>query len=219
MKFCRTFVSDYPFMESRIRKLITESVALRIDQQILLGNPIANTEDTFSINSVSSEFSAANTACPIDASIEKATMVDLILGMRTQITELGGQNYFIADVVMVNLCDWFTQVESRKDTQGNYIDTRVTYINGMPYIGGMMVVTSPLMPTNTIYVFDATKGEIVDRKQIEVSIATENSDEWEREIASIKALVRLNFLVPNNLKNAFMKCSDVAAAIGAINKP
>jgi len=205
-------------MESRIRKLITESVALRIDQQLLLGNPVLNTEDTFSINSTASEFSAANPICPVDGKIEKATMVDLILAMRTQITALGQENFFIADVVLVNLCDWFTQVESRKDANGNYIDARISFTNGMPFIGGMMVVTSPLVAENTAYVFDSTQGEVLDRKTIEVEIATQNSTDWEKEIASIKALVRLNFLVPNNLKNAFMKTSDIDAAIGAINK-
>ena len=146
-------------------------------------------------------------------------MVDLILAMRTQIIELGKQNFFMPNVVIVNACDWFTKVESRKDSNGNYIDSRVSFVNGVPSIGGMMVVTSPLIPANTLYVFDSTKGEVIDRQTVQVSISTENGTDWEQEIASIKALVRLNFLVPNNWKNAFMKCSDVDVAIGAINKP
>jgi hypothetical protein len=217
IRFCRQFIADYPFMESRIRKLINESVALRIDQQLLLGTGLG--EQTFSINSVASEFSATNVDAPIGASVELATMVDLILAMRTQITVLGQENFFIPDTVMVNLLDWFTLVESRKDTQGNYIDSRVSYINGMPYIGGMLIVTSPLVANNTMYVFDSTKGEIVDRRLVTIEIATQNASEWESEIASLKAYERLNFLVINENSNAFMKCSDVEAAIVAITKP
>lgn len=216
MKFCREFVDDYPFMESRIRKLLSESVALRVDQQILLGTNTG--EETDSINRVSSEFSATNVVCPVDASIKDATMVDLILAMAVQIEELGQQNFFMADTVLVNRCDWFTKVESRKDADGNYIDSRVSYINGVPFIGGMMVIASPLVDAGTLYVFDSSKGEIVSRKGINVEIATENSTDWENEIASIKAYLRLNFLVINNNENAFMKCSDVDLAISAINK-
>jgi len=217
MKFCRQFVADYPFMQSRIRKLITQSVALRIDEQLLLGDGLG--ENLNSIDSVSSEFAANNVVCPINLSIQDATMVDLILGMRTQIVALGQENFFIPDTVLVNLCDWFTMVESRKDADGDYIDSRVSYINGMPYIGGMMVVTSPLVAAGTLYVFDSTYGEVVDRRMVTVEIATENASDWEQEIASIKAYERLNFLVMPNLKNAFMKCTNIDLAVADITKP
>lgn len=217
MKFCLKFVADYSFMASRIRKLITESLALKIDQQLLYGTGLGT--ETFSVNFHASEFDAANIVCPVNSSIEKATMVDLILAMQTQIEELGQQNSYMPNVVFVNRCDWFTQVQSRKDTQGNYIDSRVTTVNGMPTIGGMSIVTNPLIVKNTLFVFDSTKGEVLDRQSTEVSISTENSDDWEREFASIKALARLNFWVPNEWKNAFMKTSDIVVAIGAINKP
>ena len=44
-------------------------------------------------------------------------------------------------------------------------------------------------------------------------------DNWEKEIATLKGLERLNFLVPTNYQNAFMKCTDVTVAIAAIDKP
>jgi len=216
MDFCIQFVSDYAFMASRIRKLITESVALRVDQQLLLGTGLGL--ETFSINSVSSDFNAANVACDISASIEFATLVDLILGMGVQIEEIGLQNAYMPDTVLINRCDWFVGVESRKNADGNYLDGRVTYIGGVPFIGGMRVLTSPLIAPNTMYVFDSTKGEIVDRGLSDVEISYENKDNWEKEIGSIKAYERLNFLVENNNANAFMRCLDIGAALIAINK-
>ena len=218
MDFCTQFVADYAFMASRIRKLITESVALKVDQQLLLGAPTPVNEETNSINSVSSDFNAANPVCDISASIDFATLVDLILGMGVQIEELGLQNAYMPDTVLVNRCDWFVGVESRKNADGNYLDGRVTYIGGVPFIGGMRVLTSPLVAPNTLYVFDSTKGEIVDRGLSDVEISYENKDNWEKEIGSIKAYERLNFLVENNNANAFMRCLDIDTAITAINK-
>jgi HK97 family phage major capsid protein len=215
--FCRLFVEDYPFMQSRINRLLTQSLALRIDAQILLGDGIG--ENTFSIDYYSSEFNAANPSCDISGEVQAATLVDLILGMQTQIVELGEQNAFDPDYVIVNKCDWFVQVESRKDANNNYLDGRVTTVNGIPYIGGMQVIWSPIVAQNTCYVMDSTKGEIVDRQTVSLDISFENKDNWEKEIATLKGYERLNLLVPNEWINAFMKCSDVATAIAAITKP
>jgi len=212
--FCRLFIADYPFMESRINKLINDSIALRVDEQLLLGDGTG--ENTFSIDSVSSTFNAANAACDIALSIQAGTYVDLILGMETQIFELGQQNAFIPNVVLVNKCDWFIFVQSRKDLNNNYLDARVTMVNGVPFVGGMMVLWSTLVPQNELYVFDATKGEVVDRQSLILEVAFENKDNWEKQIASLQGYVRLNFLVESNNANAFMHAPDVAAAITAI---
>lgn len=216
MDFCRMFVDDYPFMQSRINKLLNESLALKIDSQLLLGDGAG--ENLFSIDSTASEFSAALAACPLTSSIQAATLVDLILGMQTQIIELGQQNGFDPNTVVVNKCDWFKEVESRKDQNNNYLDGRVTVVNGIPFVGGMMVMWTTTTVTNTCYVFDATKGEVVDRQETIIEIAFENKDNWEKQIATIQGYERLNFLVPTNWKNAFMKCSDIATAITAITK-
>jgi len=217
IEFCIEFVEDYTFMQSRINKLLMESVALRVDQQILLGTGL--NDETFSIDSVSSEFSATNVVCDISQEIQDGSFVDLILGMQTQIDMLGEQSFYSANTVIVNKCDWFVGVESRKDANNNYLDDRVTYVSGVPFIGGMRVLTSPLVPQNTCYVFDSTKGEIIQRRGVQMSISYENRDAWEKEIGYIKAYESLNFLVMNNNKNAFMKCSDVQTAITAITTP
>lgn len=214
--FCRTFVSDYPFMMSRIDRLINESLSLKIDSQLLYGNGIG--ENLFSIDYYASEFSATNVDAPIGATIQAANMVDLILAMQTQIMELGQQNGFDPNTVIVNKLDWFKNVESLKDLDNNYLDARVSVVNGVPYIGGMMVVWSPIVVSNTLYVFDSTKGEIIDRQTVELDIAFQNGTNWESEIATLKGYERLNLLVPSEVQNAFMKCTDVTTAIDAITK-
>ena len=172
IEFCRTFVSDYPFMRSRIDKLINQSLALRVDTQLLLGDGTG--ENLNSIDFYASEFSAANADCVLTASVQGANMVDLILGMQTQIIELGEQEGFDPDTVIVNKCDWFKNVESLKDLDNNYLDSRVTMIGGTPFIGGMMVIWSPIVVQNTLYVLDSQKGEIIDRQSVEIDVAFEN---------------------------------------------
>lgn len=219
--FCSMFISDYPFMESRVRKLLEESINLRIDQQMLLGTGAGN--ETFSISSVSSEFSAAAASCVLTASIEVANLVDLISGMATQIYELGQQNSYVPNVAVVNNCDWFKNVWSLKDANGNYLDPRVVVQDGKIYVatlsGLIEVITSPIVAQNTCYVFDSTKGEIIDRQKLNISISFENKDNFVNHIATLLGYERMNLLIENNNANAFMKCSDVTTAIAAILKP
>lgn len=216
--FCLDFIADYPFMMSRIRKLIEESLALEIDRQILLGTGTGN--EMFSISSYASEFSAINPACDISASIQNANYIDLIRGMITQIYELGAQNAFNPDVVVLNRCDFFILVSSLKDADNNYLMARgLTNVNGLWYIDGALVMWSPIVPQNECYVFDSTKGEIIDRQVLSLEIATESSDDWENELAKLKGFERLNLFVDPNHVNAFMKCTDVATAISAITLP
>lgn len=219
--FCRMFVSDFDFMSSRINKLLNESIALRSDQQVLLGTGAG--EETFSINSVSSDFSAANVACVLTTSIQAPNLVDLISGMATQIFELGQQNAYVPNKSIVNNCDWFKDVASLKDQNNNYLDTRVIVQGGKTFIVTLMglieVVTSPLVPQNSCYVLDSTKGDIVDRMEIQVDVSFENKDNFVKHIGTLLGWERFNFLVETNNANAFMRCLDIDAAIIAITKP
>jgi len=218
IEFCIDFVEDYPFMRSRIDRLLNESLALRIDQQVLLGTGTGN--EMFSIDSYSSEFSAVNPVADVSACIQAANYIDLIAAMQTQIIELGQQNSYDPNTVILNKVDWFKFVESLKDLDNNYLDTRVARdVNGNPTVNGMQVVWSPLVPQNTLYVLDSMKGEMLDRRQVTIDMAFENRDNFESELVTMKGRARLNLLVDVNNQNAFMKCSDVATAITAITKP
>jgi len=214
--FCRLFVADYPFMRTRIDRLINQSLSLKIDSQYLLGDGTGL--NVAGIDSYSSEFNAANAACDISTSIQAANYVDLVLGMETQIIELGKQNAYVPNVVLVNKCDWFIFVQSRKDLNNNYLDERVTMVGGVPQVGGMSVIWTPIVPQNELYVMDSTKGESIDRQEIILEVAFENGTNWESNIASLQGYTRLNLLVENNNANAFMKCTDVATAITAITE-
>ena len=83
----------------------------------------------------------------------------------------------------------------------------------------MQIVTSPLVAPNTLYVFDSTKAQILDRQQMTVEFAYENRENFETETVTVKAVERLQFHVPIIERDAFMKCTDISAAITAIANP
>jgi len=56
----------------------------------------------------------------------------------------------------------------------------------------------------------------LDRMGATVEMAYENNDNFEHEVVTIKAVERLQFHVPTIERDAFMKCSDIATALGLI---
>lgn len=213
LKFCSDYANDYGFVEGRLRTLINDSVLFKADTDVLLGD---GTGDNMSgIDSYASEFDAANTAAPIGATINNANYIDLILAMQAQIYTLGQENGYAPDTVILNYMDWFSLVLSSKDADANYLDYRNVNM-GTAVINGMTVITSPDVAANTCYVLDKTKGEMIINQSYEVSMAYENSTDWESDLVAMKGSIRANLLVETPNLNAFMKCSDVATAIAAI---
>ena len=66
---------------------------------------------------------------------------------------------------------------------------------------------------------DSTKGTVVSRRGTTVEFGFENNDNFEKELVTVKAYERLNFLVRNVDANAFMHVPSIAAGITAITKP
>jgi len=215
--FCLTYISDYPFMESRINFLLNESLMLKFDQQLLGGTGLLNEVSGIDFNS--SLFSAVNPIFNAQNSIKLPTIADLVGVMATQIELLGQDNSYVPNTVAMNKGDFFT-LTTAKDTQGrSLIDEVITYVNNVPYIRDMKVITSTLVLPNTLYVFDSTRATIINRKSVEVSISTQNGTNWENEFAEIKGIMRANLLVKNNDKNAFMKTTNITTALVSITAP
>ena len=211
---CLDYASDYNFVEPEARFLLETSMVDIIETELVLGTD--SSTSLKSIDSVSSEFSATNVSAPLNGSIQDANFADLLLGMKMQINVLGKLGSFRADTALVNEADMFKLIESAKDSQGQYLDPRVTVVGGQLYVGSLALVSSLDVVANTAYVFDRTKGAILDRRMTTLQMSTENGTNFIDGEATLKATARLNFLVKNSQATAFMKCSDVETAITAI---
>ena len=172
-----------------------------------------------SINSVSSEFSSINPDALIGPNIPLANFADLLLGMACQIDVLGKLNSFMANVAIVNKMDWYTKIETSKDLNGNYLDPRLSRVDGNWYVGDLLVIPHVDVPVNTCYVLDTTRGAILDRQEIALRKSEENGTNFVDEFITLMVTVKLQFLVLNNDANAFMKCSDINLGVSSIKLP
>jgi hypothetical protein len=214
---CRDYLDDYDFVEARYNTLLNDSIAFKVDSELLLGTD--TNLSMKSINSVSSEFSSVNPDALIGPNIPLANFADLLLGMACQIDVLGKLNSFMANVAIVNKMDWYTKIETSKDLNGNYLDPRLSRVDGNWYVGDLLVIPHVDVPVNTCYVLDTTRGAILDRQEIALRKSEENGTNFVDEFITLMVTVKLQFLVLNNDANAFMKCSDINLGVSSIKLP
>ena len=212
---CIDMLDDYTWVEAELKELINESIRLKADFELLLGVGVGAT-DMLSINTIASEFNPANVLAPFNLAFQDANLEQLVDSMGAQISVFGEENAWMAGTVVMNFTD-FVKYRNLKDANGNKLIQ--TMSDTFATIAGMEVVTSPIVAANTLYVFDASQGEILDRQSITVKTSFENKDNIEHETVTFVAVERIQFHVPTIKRDAFMKCSDVAVAITAITKP
>lgn len=211
---CMDMLDDYDFVESEIRELITESVKLKAEYELLLGASVETT-DMLSIDFISSEFNASNVLAPFNGVFQDANLEQLADAMAAQITVFGQENKWMPNTIVMNFTD-FVKYRNLKDANGNRLIR--TLSDTVATIAGLTVVTSPIVAANTCYVFDSMQGEILDRQMLTVKTSYENKDNIEHETVTLVAVERLQFHVKIINRDAFMKCSDISTAIAAINE-
>lgn len=209
---CIDMMDDYNFVTAEIENLVESSVKLVEDSEILLG-----VGDILSIDSIASIFDPANVLAPFTGAFTFPTIAELTGAMKAQIYTFGAQNSWEANTILMNYND-YVKFQHTKNADGDYLLPNFVS-TGEAILNGMNVVTSPLVSPNTLYVFDSTRGVILERQGVEVQMSYENNDNFEHEVVTIKAVERIQFHVPTIEQNAFMKCDDIAAALLLITAP
>jgi cytochrome c556 len=210
---CIDMIDDYDFVEAEVKQLVDESVKLKGDAEMFNG-----TGDILSIESICSEFDAANVLAPYDGASGKGfkfpTIAQLTAAMKAQIYTFGQNKKWQADTILMNENDK-TRFLHEKDSTGQYLLPRFIETNG-GILNNMQIVTNPLVAENTLYVLDSRQGTILDRQMMTLEFSYENNDNFETETVTVKAVERLQFHVKQIDRDAFMMCSDIEAALTAI---
>lgn len=203
---CLDMIDDYAFVASEVEQLVGQSVKLKEDSEILLGSG-----DILSIDTISSEFDPTNVLAPYTGAFTSATLAELTAAMKAQIYTFGQENSWNADTIVMNYND-YVKFMHQKNSEGDYLLPNFV-MSGDGVLNGMRIVTSPLVTANTLFVFDSTKGEILDRQGATLEMSYENNDNFEHEIVTLKVVERIQFHVAQINQDAFMKCSDIATAL------
>jgi HK97 family phage major capsid protein len=208
---CEEALEDYDFIESEVRNFLLENVLLKLDQQILFGSgttPQLKGIDTTAQTWVAGAFALA---------VPTPTTFDVIKIGKTQISNSGENNAYMADTVLMNETD-LTAMQLEKDADGQYLLPNYMSMDGL-MIDGMRVITSPLVVAGSLYIMDSSKGTVYSHRDLALSLANQHSDDFLHDRLRLKATLRKSFVIRNVNGNAFLKVTDIAAAKTAITKP
>lgn len=193
----KQILDDAPALTSLIDSELRYGVAEVEDMQLLMGSGAGN--DLIGVYPGAAAFSAPFTLpSPV-------TMIDVLLLAIAQCDTAG----YETDGIVLHPLDW-RKIQALKDTQGRYL-------GGGPFsdlvarLWLMPVVQSEAMTSGKFLVGAFRQGgQIFDREEAIVEISTEDSDNFRRNLVTLRGEERLAFVVKH--ADAFIK-GDFAEAI------
>lgn len=182
-KLTRQALDDAPRLQAEVDSEMRYGLALAEDSQILLGDGTGE-------NLLGLYPQATAYAAPSGISIASPNKMDKLRLAMLQ-ASLG---LYPADAIVLHETDW-TDIELTKDTNGRYIFANPTGVAG-PVLWGKRVVSTVSMAQGTFLV-GAFKvaATLYDRMKPEVLISSENADDFEKNLLTMRCEERLGLAV------------------------
>ena len=197
------FMEDEVLASSELSKFIGINVNTVIDTKIAVGAGGAN--------DIEGLYTASPTYTPVASGITDANIKDLVRKMRTAIVKTRGSKY-APDFVAAN-SDTIDRYFLKKDAENNYMFDSET---GM--IAGLAVVEDNNIADNTLVVGDGRFGTIYEKGGVVLSEGY-GDGQFVGDMKTLKARVRLLFLIRNVDKTGFLKCTNITTALATLATP
>lgn len=194
------FFEDEVLAASELTNFLATNVNTRIDEKIAVGAGGAN--------DIEGLFTASPTYTAVASGIVDANIKDLVRKMRTAIVKTRGSKYQ-PNFVAAN-SDVIDQYFLKKDANNNYLFDSETGT-----IAGLQIVEDNNLDDNTLVVGDSRYGRIYEKSGIVLSEGFVGT-QFAQDIMTLKARVRLLFLIRNVDKTGFLKCTNINTALATL---
>jgi hypothetical protein len=194
------FMEDEVLASSELSKFININVNTVIDTKIAVGAGGAN--------DVEGLFTASPAYTPVASGITDANIKDLVRKMRTSIVKTRGSKY-APNFVAAN-SETIDRYFLKKDGENNYMFDSETGT-----IAGLTIVEDNNLADNTLVVGDSRYGTIYEKGGVVLSEGY-NDGQFVGDMKTIKARVRMLFLIRNVDKTGFLKCTNITTALATL---
>lgn len=194
------FMEDEVLASSELAKFVGINVNTVIDTKIAVGAGGAN--------DIEGLFTASPAYTPLASAIPDANIKDLVRKMRTAIVKTRGSKYS-PNFVAAN-SDTIDRYFLKKDGENNYMFDSETGT-----IAGLAIVEDNNLADNTLVVGDGRFGTIYEKGGVMLSEGMVNA-QFTSDMKTIKARVRMLFLIRNVDKTGFLKCTNITTALATL---
>jgi HK97 family phage major capsid protein len=171
-------LNDIPQIEAEIDRRMLYGLRLKEEAQILSGTGTAP-----NLSGLVTQATALTGAAVGD------TLLDLIIRGIEQCETAG----YPAEFVVLNPTDWF-KIQRLKDTQGRYLFSDPHQATDSPIWGNRPIISASLSAGNFL-VGSSMAAAIYDRQNATVEIATQDADNFQKNMATIRVEERLALAV------------------------
>lgn len=183
MKASRQILSDAPQLQGLINTELMDGLGLKEEQQLLTGDGTG--QNLYGMIPQATAYSAPMI-------IGDLNMADVIGLAALQVSNA----FFEPDAAIVNPSDWWS-MRLMKNSDGDYIFGPPN-VDVTPVIFGLPLVATPAMTARKFLVSQfRAAATIYDRWEARVEIATENEDDFIKNLVTVLAEERLAFGVKN----------------------
>lgn len=197
------FGEDEVLAAAELENFLGVNVNTKIDEKIAVG-PGGN-------NDIEGLFTASPAFTAVASGIADANIKDLVRKMRTAIVKTRGSKYN-PNFVAAN-SDVIDQYILKKDANNNYM-----FDNETGTIAGLAIVEDNNLNDNTLVVGDGRFGRIYEMPGVMLSEGFVN-DQFTGDLKTLKARMRLLFLIREVDKTGFLKSTDIAADLVTLALP
>jgi len=194
------FMEDEVLASSELTKFVGINVNTVIDTKIAVGAGGAN--------DIEGLYTASPAYTPVASGIVDANIKDLVRKMRTTIVKTRGSKY-APNFVACN-SETIDAYFLKKDANNNYMFDSETGT-----IAGLAIVEDNNLADNTLVVGDGRFGTIYEKGGVVLSEGYSGT-QFVEDIKTIKARVRLLFLIRNVDKTGFLKCTNITTALSTL---
>jgi len=200
------FFEDAQLFYNTIDGFLQQNVALEWERQLAVGNTSVNSKETDGILTYALQHT------PTPQGIDDASIYDLLVDMKTDITRTKGSK-FRPNAAMMNSTT-FNKMRFKKDDNKNYVIPPFVSADSRN-VDGLSVVIVDEFPNGTIVVGDASLATIYQKGGVVLSKGEVN-DQFIEDMFTLKIRKRGLLLVRNIDKAGFRKVTDIEAALAIL---
>ena len=195
------FLEDEQMFYAELGMFLRTNVEIKVNDQIVNGDGTGN--------NLTGLVASTPTYVPVASGISDASIYDLIVKLREDISTTGGNKYR-SNFALMNISD-INQMKLKKDANDNYILPPFVDRSGN-VVDGITIVEDNAVTANTMYLGDTRFARIYERTGVDISTGTVDS-QFVEDAMTLKVRKRMAFLIRTVDQTGFRKVTSISAAL------